>query len=263
LDAEILLAYALGCQRIDLYTSYESVPSDEARATFRQLVLRRAAGEPVAYLVGRREFYCLSFRVNSHVLIPRPETELLVVTLLELARQWPHEKPLRICDVGTGSGIVAICAAKHLPRCSVIATDISPQALAVARMNAEEHGVAERIRFVESDLLCVLAPEERFAFLVSNPPYVREDEFADLPVEVRQFEPRHALVAGPQGTEIIQRLLPQAAERLVSAGYLLLEISPRLHEEIRQLIASNPHFELGETREDLARLPRVVLARKK
>jgi len=142
LDAEVLLAEALGCQRIALYTAYDSVPPDDARTAFRDLVRRRAEGMPVAYLVGRREFYSLTFRVTRDVLIPRPETEFLVIALLDLARQRPAGQPVTICDVGTGSGIVAVCAAKHLPHSRVTATDKSPAALAVARENAATHGVS-------------------------------------------------------------------------------------------------------------------------
>ncbi len=152
LDAEVLLAKVLGCQRIQLYTAFDNEPSEEVRAAFRELVRRRAEGAPVAYLVGHREFYSLDFRVTPDVLIPRPETELLVIALLDLAKTRPVGGKLTIADVGTGSGIIAVCAAKHLPGCRVTAIDTSPAALEVAKSNAEKHGVLGRIEFIQSDL---------------------------------------------------------------------------------------------------------------
>ena len=262
LDAEVLLAHALGCKRIELYTAFDRVPAEEARAAFRELVRRRAEGTPVAYLVGHREFYSLDFRVTPDVLIPRPETEFLVIALIDLARQRPGEETT-ICDLGTGSGIIAVSAAKHLPQSRVTATDVSPAALAVARTNAERHGVLERIEFVQSDLFSALLPERRFDFLVSNPPYVSEAELGRLSVEVRNYEPRLALVAGRRGTEVIEALLPQAAERLNPGGHLLLEVSPMIHQGVEALLAADDRFEPGPTLKDLARLPRVVQARRK
>ncbi|MEE9603293.1 MAG: HemK/PrmC family methyltransferase, partial [Thermoguttaceae bacterium] len=165
LDAEVLLAESLGCRRIELYTSFHNEPDESVRTAFRELVRRRAAGTPVAYLVGHREFYSLDFRVTPDVLIPRPETELLVVTLLDLAKQRDSVNlqasgnpkasvnPPRIADVGTGSGIIAVCAAKHLPDARVTALDVSQPALEVARGNAIDHGVADSIEWVHSDLL--------------------------------------------------------------------------------------------------------------
>ena len=276
LDAEVLLAHALGCQRIELYTSFDETPGEGVRGTFRELVRRRAEGTPVAYLVGRREFYSLSFRVTPDVLIPRPETELLVVAALDLAKQMREgEAPAEndrlgrslalpaIADVGTGSGIIAVCLAKHLAGCRVTAVDLSPAALAVARDNARQHGVAERIEFVESDLLAGVPADRWFDFILSNPPYVAAAEFDKLAPDVRKFEPRAALVAGPRGTEVIESLVPQAAERLRPGGHLLMEISPMIDGAVRGLLEADGRFELGDTIKDLARLPRVVQARRK
>ncbi|MGB9688926.1 peptide chain release factor N(5)-glutamine methyltransferase [Thermogutta sp.] len=263
LDAEVLLAFARGCQRIDLYTRFDDIPSEEEKARFREMIKRRAEGVPVAYLVGEREFFSLKFRVTPDVLIPRPETEFVMVTLLEWARRQGAERPWLICDVGTGSGILAICAAKHLPHARVIALDISPAALEVARENAERHGVVDRIEFCESDLLENVPSELQFDFILSNPPYVSEAEYEQLAPEVRQYEPYEALVAGPRGTEIIERLVPQAAERLVPGGGLIFEISPMIHDAARQIVAADSRFELGATVRDLARLPRVIQARRR
>ena len=287
LDAEVLLAEALGCQRIELYTRFDETPSDAMRTAFRELVRRRSEGTPVAYLVGRREFYSLSFRVTPDVLIPRPETELLVVAALDLAKtkgkgrglgtsvpsELPSEVPndegsgipnqqIFIADVGTGSGIIAVCLAKHLPHCRVTAIDVNRAALDVAAGNAKQHGVADRIEFVQSDLFAAAPPERRFDFIVSNPPYVAEAEMERLAPDVRKFEPRVALLAGPRGTEVIESLIPQAAERLLPGGHLLMEISPMIHDTVRRLLEADSRFDLGPTIKDLARLPRVLQARR-
>jgi release factor glutamine methyltransferase len=263
LDAEVLLAHALGCRRIELCTAFEEVPAEEKRAAFRELVRRRSEGAPVAYLVGHREFYSLRFRVGLGVLIPRPETELVVVTLLDLAKTRSSDQPPAIADVGTGSGILAVCAAKHLPRARVTAIDRSPAALEIAAANAADHGVAGRIEFVRSDLFADVPAEQRFDFVLSNPPYVSTAEAATLPREIKDFEPIEALVAGPRGTEVIERLVPQAAQRLMPGGYLLVEISPMIHDAVRGIVAAEPLLEPAITIKDLARLPRVVQARRK
>ena len=263
LDAEVLLAKSLGCRRIELYTAFENEPSEAARAAFRELVRRRAEGVPVAYLVGHREFYSLDFRVTPDVLIPRPETELLVIAVLDMAKTRPVGEKLTIADVGTGSGIIAVCAAKHLPACHVIAIDTSPAALEVAKSNAEKHRVLERVEFVHSDLFASVAPEKKFDFILSNPPYVAAGEFDVLPPDVKNFEPRSALLAGPRGTEVIERLIPQSAQRLNPGGYLIIEISPMIHDRVVALFGAEPRLDPPTTIKDLARLPRVVQARKR
>lgn len=262
LDAEVLLATAKGCRRIDLYTAFEEVASDEVRAKFRAMVRERAEGTPVAYLVGRREFFSLSFRVTPAVLIPRPETEDLVVRMLDLAKEFPSECPLRVCDVGTGSGILAICAAKHLPRAEITAVDISNEALQVAEDNARRLGFSDRIRFVQSDLMEALSPQDPFHLICSNPPYVSEEEFTRLPRDVRDHEPYQALVAGPRGTEVIARLVPQAAERLVPGGWLLVEISPMIREEVAAILEGEPSLQPGPMLKDSARRWRIAQARR-
>jgi len=263
LEAEVLLAESLGCRRIELYTTFDEVPGEQSRAAFRELVTRRAQGVPVAYLTGQREFYSLRFRVTPDVLVPRPETEFLVITLLDLARQRPAAEQITVCDVGTGSGVIAICVAKHAANCRATALDISPGALRVARANAVEHGVEDRIEFIESDLFDKLPPAERFDFIVSNPPYVSAAEMEALAPEVKDYEPRLALLGGGRGTEVIEALVPQAVERLKPGGHLLIEINPRVHEAVRALLESDDRLETGPTVKDLARLPRVVQAAKR
>jgi len=262
LDAEVLLAHALGCRRIDLYTAFEQIPADAARAAFREMVLRRAEGMPVAYLVGHREFYSLDFLVTPDVLIPRPETELVVLTLIERARQGADAQ-IAICDVGTGSGNIAVAAAKHLPRCRITAIDISEPALEVARANARKHGVLDRIELIRSDLLAAIPPDQQFHFIVSNPPYVAESERNALAPDVRSYEPAIALFAGQQGTEVLAALIPQAVAHLYPGGHLILEVSPMIHQAVVALIAADERLELGPTVKDQNRLPRVVQAQRK
>jgi release factor glutamine methyltransferase len=264
LEAEVLLAHARGCQRIDLYTSFEE-PADEAlRARFRELVRRRAEGVPVAYLVGHREFYSLDFLVTPDVLIPRPETEFVVLALLDLVKSsGAADREITVADVGTGSGIIAISVARHAPGARVTAIDVSPAALAVARENARRLGVADRVEFVESDLLEAIPPERKFDFIVSNPPYVSDAEMAMLAREVREHEPRLALAAGPTGTAVIERLIPQAAARLAAGGSLLMEISPMLQQRAEALVAADERLELEATLKDQAGLARVVVARRR
>jgi len=255
LDAEVLLAHVRGCPRIALYTAFEE-PVDEAqRARFRDLVKRRGAGEPVAYLVGNREFFSIPFRVTPAVLVPRPETEGLVVRVLDLCR---HLECARIADVGTGSGAIAVALAKHLPRAVITATDLSAEALAVARSNVERHGVVERVTLVEGDLLA--GATGPFDVVVSNPPYVREDEFAGLPTDVRLHEPRGALVSGPTGVEVIARLAAAAAPLLVPGGWLVVEVGPA--DEARDALAAVPGLEVRPTIPDLAGRPRIVQAQR-
>ena len=165
--------------------------------------------------------------------------------------------------MGTGSGCIAVSLAKHLPKCRVTATDVSPAALAVAEENARQNGQAERIAFIPGDLLTAVPDSGQFDFVVSNPPYVAEGEWDALPRDVRDFEPRGALLAGPRGTEVIERLIPQAAERLRGGGWLLLEIGPAIHDAVRGLLEADGRFELFPTIKDLARLPRVVQAKKR
>lgn len=263
LDAELLLAEAVGCKRIDLYTSFDQVASQEIRARFRELVRRRVAGEPVAYLLGRKEFYSLTFRVTPDVLIPRPETELLVMALLDLVKSEGFGELLYICDVGTGSGILAVCAAKFLPQARIWAVDASAKALEVARMNCQHHGVADRVELVQGDLLGWAPPDLRFHFILSNPPYVSEAEWTALAPEIRNYEPREALVAGPTGTEVIGRLVPQAAEHLYPGGWILLEISPMIHQPLQAIFQQDGRWRLGSTLLDAAGLPRVLQAQRR
>jgi release factor glutamine methyltransferase len=260
LDAEVLLAHVRGCPRIALYTAFDEVVAEAERTRFRELVRRRGAGEPVAYLVGSREFFSLPFTVTPAVLVPRPETEGLVVRVIDLCK--PVAAP-RIVDVGTGSGAIAVTLAKHLPRARIVATDVSAEALEVARANAARHGVAERITFVACDLLDDPAAAGPWDVIASNPPYVREDEFESLPPDVRLYEPRGALVAGPRGIEVVERLAAAAAGCLEPGGWLVVEIGPAVATAATAALAGQSGLVAGPTLADLAGLPRIVQARRR
>ena len=238
LEAEILLAHAMNIKRIELYTAFETEPTEAQRTIFRDFVKRRGNGEPAAYLTGFREFYSLPFKVDCNVLIPRPETEDLVLQTLDKLQTYPEGYALVIVDVGTGSGIIAVALAKHLPKhlasTKIIAVDISSEALNLARSNAERNGVADRIEFRQSDLLENVS--ETLDVVVSNPPYISQSEYDMLPADIKGFEPKAALLAGAGGAEVIARLIPQAAERLRPEGHFLTEVSPMIADSIVKLL---------------------------
>jgi len=257
LDAEVLLAHARDCQRIELYTAFEEEPDDNIKAEFRELVKRRSAGTPVAYLVKHKEFYSLDFEVTEDTLIPRPETEHLVLRALDIAADVYKqvERPLRVADIGTGSGCIAIAFAKQFAAAELVAVDASEAALEVAHRNAIVHEVDSRVDFLKSDLLESL-PDATFDLILSNPPYVSQAEYAQLPATVREFEPTAALVGGPEGYELIARLIGQAQPRLAAHGKLLIEMSPMLIERQSEFV---PEQWTAEVVKDLAGKPRILV----
>ena len=262
LETELLLARALATNRVGLYLRYDDLPTDSERGAFRELVKRRAAGEPSAYLIGHKDFYSLDFDVSADVLIPRPETETLVLEGVEFLRARAKENPglaPRILDIGTGSGALAVALARNLPAARLVAVDISAPALAMAKRNAEKHSVAGRIDFRESDLFAAVAPDERFELIVSNPPYVSQAEYDALDKSVREFEPRIALLSGESGTEIVARILAEAPAHLEPAGRLLVEISPMIAEACLGLLKDS-QFNQFNIINDYAGLKRVILA---
>ncbi|REJ70881.1 MAG: peptide chain release factor N(5)-glutamine methyltransferase [Planctomycetota bacterium] len=260
LDAEVLLAHAKGCPRIHLYTSYDETLPEAVRASMREMVKRRAEAEPVAYLVGHREFFGLDFQVTRDVLIPRPDTETLVVEALEALK--PLSSP-RVLDIGTGSGCIAVAIAANNPVAQVTAVDASAAALDVARRNVEHHRLADRVRILESDLFAAIANSDPFDLIVSNPPYVADGEMDQLQPDIRLHEPHSALVAGPDGLNVIRSIIEQAPARLRPEGALLLECSPEQAAEIQSLFAACPQYEQIRVIEDLAGRPRVVAARRR
>ncbi|MGE3317176.1 MAG: peptide chain release factor N(5)-glutamine methyltransferase [Planctomycetaceae bacterium] len=257
LDAEILLAHARNCRRIELYTRFDEPLTDPQRAAMRDLVRRRAQSEPVAYLVGHREFFSLDFRVTPDVLVPRPDTETLVLELLDRVRA--IENP-RLLDIGTGSGCIAVSAAVNLPTARVTAIDISPNALAIARENAETHNVLERMRFLEGDLFGSVPAGETFHAIASNPPYIRAEELESLQADVRLHEPRLALISGPEGLEVIRRIVDEAPSRLVAGGTLLFEFSPEQAGAVEELLQASSSYRDIKLVKDLTNRPRVAVA---
>ena len=259
LDAEVLLAHSRRCQRIDLYTRFDDVLTDEERARMRDLVRRRAQSEPVAYLVGHREFFSLDFEVTPAVLIPRPDTETVVVELLEALRDVSAP---RVLDLGTGSGCIAVAVAAGHPRAQITATDISAAALEVAGRNARQHDVADRIRFLCGNLFKPLPPDERFEAVVSNPPYIRAEEFQTLQSDVRLHEPVSALIGGRDGLDVIRPLIDRAADYLTPGGTLMLEISPEQATTVTELLTAAGVLSDIAVVKDLAGKERVVRARR-
>ena len=265
-DAEFLLLHALRMTRAQFLASFDRPLTDAERAAFDASIARRLAREPVQYITGEQEFYGLALRVTPAVLIPRPETEHLVEAVLAHFHTRASE-PLRIADVGTGSGAIAIALAVHLPAAEITATDISREALDVAEGNARTHGVADRIRFTEMDLLDIpIVDSRRFATgqffdaVVSNPPYVGLAEAGDLHPQVRDYEPRTALFAGETGLDVYRRLVPRAGAALKPGGLLALEIGHGQRDALREV--------LGEWRDvrfidDLQGIARVALAQKR
>jgi release factor glutamine methyltransferase len=260
LDAEVLLAHVLGCKRINVYTRFEEVPADEIRTQFRELLKQRVEGCPVAYLVGRKDFFSLELEVNRDVLIPRPDSETVVTECLRLANAMPSPALL---DIGTGSGNLAVALAKQHKTASVTAVDISPAALAVARRNAAKHGVAERIHFLEGDVFAPLAADERFDLIVSNPPYIPHGDIAGLEKGVRDYEPHLALDGGANGFAVFDRLIAEAPQHLKPGGYLLIEIGSPQEAPARERLLAHGGYELGKTILDGSGHPRVLRAQAK
>lgn len=255
LDAELLLAHVLNMNRAALFAWPERRLTLKELTRYRDLVARRAAREPLAYILGYREFFGLDFEVGPDVLIPRPETELLVEQALRLARVRPS--PVRIADVGAGSGAIAVALAVHLPEAIVFALDRSPAALAVTARNAGRHGVSERIHLRLGDLLEPLS--ETLDLIVANLPYVTTAEWETLPPEIRDHEPRSALDGGPDGLSFIRRLLETAAPHLRPDGAILVEIGAGQGQSVLDLAARHFPQARVELVRDYAGLDRVVI----
>lgn len=259
-EAASLLAYALGRDRTFLITHAEEEVPAEIISRFRSLIERRAEGEPLQYITGRTEFFKLDFEVTPDVLIPRPETELLVEAALELLRG--SDAPL-LCDVGTGSGCIIISILHEIAGARGVGLDISETALEVARRNAVRHGVGERLSLIFSDCFEALTETQaRFDMIVSNPPYVAEGALEGLQREVRDYEPRVALTPGGDGLKVIRRLMVDAPPLLKAGGHLLMEIGFDQHEAVGKLIDART-WELLDIHPDLQGIPRTVALRKR
>lgn len=256
LDAELLLGEVLGLARVQLYTNFERPLAREEVDRYRELVRRRAAREPVAYILGRREFWSLDFEIDRRVLVPRPDTELLVELAVAALQTRAGAATLHVADVGTGSGAVAVAIAKEVPNARVVATDKSQAALEVAPRNADRHGVADRIEFVSGDLCAPLRGREPFDLIVSNPPYVKADEVAALDPEIRDWEPRLALVSGADGMDATRALVESALQVLAPGGSLWVEVGSQAGA-VRECFVSNGYADVRVHR-DLAGSDRVV-----
>jgi release factor glutamine methyltransferase len=269
MNAELLIMFTLDCDRAYLYAHPEQELTADEMQRYDDALARRATGVPAQYITGHQEFWGMDLIVSPAVLVPRPETEHVVETVLGLVRagnvggsqkrRTGMSAPHKIVDVGTGSGAIAIALAKELPSAQIDATDISAEALEVARANAARHELTARIKFHEANLLAGL-PAGVFDIVVSNPPYVGESEEDQVQIEVRKFEPRTAVFAGRTGLEVIERLIPQAHEVLGPGGWLVFEISGTIADEVRSLLSGWSEVAITN---DLAGIARVARARKR
>jgi release factor glutamine methyltransferase len=266
MNAELLIMFTLGCDRAYLFAHPERELTTEEQSRYKEALDQRAQGIPAQYITGHQEFWGIDFIVSPAVLIPRPESEHVIETVLQLnqesnngGRASSPVPPRRIVDVGTGSGSIAVALAKEFPHAEIHATDVSPAALEIARTNAARHQLDSRIHFHQADLLQGLDPGT-FDFVVSNPPYVGESEADEVQLEVRKFEPRNAVFGGPTGLEVIERLIPQAHAALKPGGWLVIEISGTIAGGVESLLSG---WEQVQITNDLQGIPRVASAQKR
>lgn len=259
LDAEVLLSAYLKTDRSGLYANYERLITDEELNEFSRWVERRQKGEPVAYITGRKEFWSLSFEVNPEVLVPRPETELLVEEILRACSE-ATDRETAILEVGTGSGAISVSVASDFKKAYIVATDTSIEAIKVAIKNAANNGVTERISFLHGNLFEPVSG--KFDIIVSNPPYISEEEFERLPVEIRNFEPKGALLAGPDGTEFHYDLIREGGHYLKSGGWLFLEIGAGQKGAVEDMLRRNKVYDSIGFRTDYGGTERVAMARR-
>ena len=263
LNAELLLMFTLDCDRAYLFAHPERELTAEEQTRYDAALADRRRGVPAQYITGHQEFWGMDFIVTPAVLIPRPETEHVIETVLKLRKESydggrASSPGYRIVDVGTGSGCIALALAKELPEAEIHATDISPAALEIARANTARHQLENRVHFHETDLLRGLNPGT-FDFVVSNPPYVGESEEDQVQLEVRKFEPRGAVFAGPTGLEVIERLIPQAQAALKPGGWLVMEISGTIADSVKRLLNGWQNVHITN---DLQGIPRVAYTQK-
>jgi len=258
LDAEVLLAFSLGCDRIEFIKYPDRIIDGSQLDIFNRLIERRLRMEPVAYITGQKAFWSFVLEVNPDVLIPRPDTEVIVEEALSVCQKDDLKQP-DILDVGTGSGAIALALAQELPDARITATDISEAALAVAKKNARSLGLENTVAFLQGDLFDPV--EGRFDIIVSNPPYIDAEEYETLDPGVKNYEPRQALRAGQTGVEFYEKLVYQAPGRLKEKGWLLLEIGAKQAEVVRAIMADL--FDNIDVRADYAGLSRVIKGRRK
>jgi release factor glutamine methyltransferase len=260
MNGELLLMFTLECDRAYLYAHPERELSEDESSRYETSLAERCRGVPAQYITGHQEFWRMDLIVTPAVLIPRPETEHVIEAVLDLAAQSKgvsRSHAMRIADIGTGSGAIALALGKEFPRAEIHAADISAASLEIARANAARHQLENRIHFHQTDLLAGLG--NNFDFVVSNPPYVGESERDQVQLEVRKFEPRNAVFAGPAGVEVIARLIPQAHAALRPGGWLVMEISGTIADRVRELLEGWKEVNISP---DLQSIPRVARARK-
>ena len=257
LDAEILLAHALDCDRLHLYMNFEKPLTQPERDAYRNLVSRRAEREPVALITGKKEFWSIPLRVESGILIPRPDTETLVETILYEARQF---SPPTILEIGTGSGAISIAIAQEKEDAYIVATDIDPHAARLASLNIHELKLSNRVWLVTADLFSAIRPKRQFDIICSNPPYIPKDKINDLEPEIVRFEPHKALNGGPDGLDVIRDISVQTKQYLADKGSLILEIGHNQEDSVRDIL-TQAGFANISTHPDLAGVARVVKAK--
>jgi release factor glutamine methyltransferase len=263
LDAEVLLSHIIRKDRVWLITHRDDVLDDKNRRDFDEAIRRRTKREPLQHIIGNQEFWGLEFKVTPDVLIPRPETEFIIEAALAIVQD--RNRPARIIDLCTGSGCIAVSLAKELTAAHVIATDASEKSLAVARENARNHSVADRIRFLEGDLFEPLEELDirgQIDIIVSNPPYVRESDLPALQSEVKDYEPLMALIAGPEGTEMAREIIKHATEYLNKNGALIMEMGLGQAGALTRMTEATGAYSKPEILKDLAGIDRVIVAKK-
>lgn len=266
LSAEVLLAFQLNVDRVKLYLNFDQPLHEREIAAYRELIKRRLNKEPIQYITGIQEFWSLDFTVGPQVLIPRPETELLVEQVLSLRdeERLTKSKNLRILDLGTGCGVLAVTLAREFKRASVWASDVSAEALVIAKINAKKHGVEERIEFLLSDIWQGLIDSSLiFDVIVSNPPYIGSDQISLLAPEVRDHEPKSALDGGEQGMHFIKEIIKEAPKYLDAGGWILLEMDPEQTAISMELMDKNDDYVEKQRIKDYSGHYRVVVARKR
>ena len=260
LDAEVLLSFCLGCDRLEFYKNPDMTINETQLAVFRDLIARRLQWEPVAYITGRKEFWSFSLDVNNSVRIPRPDTEIIVEEALNICRKIDSSE-IKILDIGTGSGAIALALAAEITGAKVVATDISEAAVNLAKKNAAALGLKEKIDFRHGNLFEPV--NGFFDIIICNPPYISAREYEKLPTGVKDYEPREALWAGKSGLEFYEKLIYQAAAFLQKNGWLLLEIGAKQESGVRGIMEAAGFYDSIEMRRDYAGLPRVIKARRK
>jgi release factor glutamine methyltransferase len=258
LDAEILLSFCLGCERLDFFKNPAAPIDEKTLILFQKLKARRLAWEPVAYITGRKAFWSVTLEVNDSVLIPRPDTEVLVEEALAVCQRL-NSAEIKILDIGTGSGAIALALACEIPQAHLTATDFSAAALATARKNAENLHLDSQIQFLQGDLFAPV--DDFFDIIVANPPYIADEEYDKLPVGVKDYEPREALLAGVDGLDFYRKIIAAAPGYLKNNGWLLLEIGATQGRRIGDILEASGYRDIS-IRNDYAGLPRVIKARR-